>query len=621
MAIKFGNNNELNVTLKVRDDGSVVIEQFGEKTEKTAQKASTDWKRIGKASAAAALTVAAAAVAIVKRQSDIADQAVKTADKLGLSVEALTELQFAAELTGVASQSLNNGLQRMTRGVSEAAKGMGEAKKEIRELGLDAAELSKLTVDQQFKAIAKAMEDVKNQGDKVRIGFKLFGREGVDLIRTAKLGEKGLADMATEARALGRVIDEDTARNAEVLNDNITRLQSVGSGFANSLLSELSPSLITISEMMINAAKGSEAFDLAANVLKGTLLTVATAGVVVATAFRNAGQVIGATAAAIVAAAQGDFSEAASIISLAAQDIKGNYEDAVESIDKLWNAAANPPNIKSPTLPAPTVSDSPSAPDGSGTNPLREKLAEEVATIRESLLTREQLITQSYLAQAATIREAQAQGIGDATTNNAALLQLEQQYLAQVTEEQTKAAESQREKLTAEVTAIGASLSTREQLITQSYLAQVATIREAQAQNVEGTIANNETLLQLEQQYLVAVAEEQVKAAENERVANETRLEALRLTNLTEEEELRLKYANEAIIIGEKLQAGFLQQEAANEQFLALEQAHQKRIAKVAADGLTARQKFEQKTLQGQVKQVAGSLLQMTASVANSNKT
>ena len=62
---------------------------------------------------------------LAKSVADTGDKAAKTADKLGVQIEALQELRYAAELSGIAQNNFDTGLQRMTRRAAEAAKGTG----------------------------------------------------------------------------------------------------------------------------------------------------------------------------------------------------------------------------------------------------------------------------------------------------------------------------------------------------------------------------------------------------------------------------------------------------------------------------------------------------------------
>lgn len=169
------------------------------------------------------------------------DKVAKTSKKLGIAIDALAGLRVAAERTGVATNQLETGLQRMTRRVAEAARGTGEAKDAIAELGLDAQKLNAMSPDQVFVAISKAMQGVTNQADKVRLGFKLFDTEGVNLIRTMPLVARGLKDVIAEADRLGQVFTADQAARVEEMNDQLDRLKASFSKLGTKLVIDIAP--------------------------------------------------------------------------------------------------------------------------------------------------------------------------------------------------------------------------------------------------------------------------------------------------------------------------------------------------------------------------------------------
>jgi hypothetical protein len=74
--------------------------------------------------------------ALVDRSISAADAIGKTADKIGVGVEALQELRFAAKASGVEQQTLDMALQRFTRRAAEAAQGTGEAKDALAQMGI-----------------------------------------------------------------------------------------------------------------------------------------------------------------------------------------------------------------------------------------------------------------------------------------------------------------------------------------------------------------------------------------------------------------------------------------------------------------------------------------------------
>jgi hypothetical protein len=183
---------------------------------------------------------------LLKRKAEAIDMAGKFAKRIGVSTEALVGLEHAAGLTGVKVNQLRLGLQRMTRRVSEAAQGMGEAQGALKELGLDAAELNDLTVDEQFRRISDAMAKVEGQSNKVRLAFKLFDSEGVSLVNTLALGSDKLRELQEETKKLGSSFSGLDLAKVEAANDAMKRVNDVIGGFITQATIQLAPAVEAI---------------------------------------------------------------------------------------------------------------------------------------------------------------------------------------------------------------------------------------------------------------------------------------------------------------------------------------------------------------------------------------
>lgn len=210
----------------------------------------------------AAFSAAAVAslTALTKQSFSAIDALAKTADKLGTTTEALGGLQLAGRVTGVEISKLNLGLQRATRRIAEAAQGTGEAQNALKELGLDAKELVKLPIDQQFLKLSEAFENVSNQADKVRLGFKLFDSEGVDLIRTMGIGTEALQGFVAEARQINFAVSRIDASKVEAANDAATRASAAFSGLGNTIAVTVAPFVEQMALQFVEAAKESNGF-------------------------------------------------------------------------------------------------------------------------------------------------------------------------------------------------------------------------------------------------------------------------------------------------------------------------------------------------------------------------
>ena len=167
----------------------------------------------------------------------------KTARKIGATTRALAQMRYAADLTGVATATMDMALQRFTRRVAEAANGTGEAKDALRELNLNARKLVQLPLDQQMFQLADAFSEVETDADKVRLAMKLFDSEGVALVNTLGIGKQALMEMAAEADSLGVALSGDAVQGVENANDAFTRLGTLFKGLRDQTVAALAPAL------------------------------------------------------------------------------------------------------------------------------------------------------------------------------------------------------------------------------------------------------------------------------------------------------------------------------------------------------------------------------------------
>ena len=173
--------------------------------------------------------------ALIQSSINAGDELAKTADKLGVTTQALAGLRHAAELTGVSTGTMDMALQRFTRRAAEAANGTGEAKGALREFGIDAESFVRLPLDEQMNIVAEAMSGVETQSDRVRLAMKLFDSEGVALVNTLGGGADALKAMTEEAEHLGLTLSRTDTAQMEAANDAITRLKGVFEGLTNQL--------------------------------------------------------------------------------------------------------------------------------------------------------------------------------------------------------------------------------------------------------------------------------------------------------------------------------------------------------------------------------------------------
>lgn len=167
---------------------------------------------------------------LIKRSVQFADTIGKTADKVGFTVEQLQELRFAADQSGVATQTLDMALQRFSRRVGEVAQGQGELLKTAEQYGIElrdqATGAMRSNID-LLREFAEVIRTAESEQEQLRIAFKLFDSEGAALVNLMRRGADGIDLFRARAQSLGIVMSTGMVREAERANDKMNILAEV----------------------------------------------------------------------------------------------------------------------------------------------------------------------------------------------------------------------------------------------------------------------------------------------------------------------------------------------------------------------------------------------------------
>jgi hypothetical protein len=177
----------------------------------------------------------------------------KTADKIGLTTDALQELRTIAESAGISQGSLDSSLERFSKRIGEAALGTGAANKVLKEMGIEASDLAEMGLDKAMSLVADQMARIPDPTERAAKAAALFGREGVAMVNLMREGSAGMEKMRAEARELGIVIDEKLIREAE---DAQTQLDLMG----RVIKANLSSALVSLAPLLVAGAEGAAKF-------------------------------------------------------------------------------------------------------------------------------------------------------------------------------------------------------------------------------------------------------------------------------------------------------------------------------------------------------------------------
>ena len=299
--------------------------------------------KMGAAIGAAMTAAAGGAAAFVKSAIDAADATAKAAQAAGTSVEAYSQLAYAAELSGVSADGLGTALKKLAKGAADARAGTGEAKDAFRAMGISVTDSAGALKSQEqlLSEVADRFATYADGAEKTALAQRIFGKSGAEMIPLLNSGSAGIAKMREEAIALGVSINTSTGKAAERFNDNLTRLGSVAKGLANRVAQQLLPTLVAMTDRLVEAAKSSGILDQAARAAANGVRLLVSVGVVVTAVFRTLGQAVGGVFAAIAQLVDGRWREAWSTAQSVVFDFADNVRSAVETVREIWDTEAN----------------------------------------------------------------------------------------------------------------------------------------------------------------------------------------------------------------------------------------------------------------------------------------
>lgn len=205
------------------------------------KKNSAQFKRMGIVAAAAGAAVLVVFKKMVKQYVETGDMIHKMALRTGFAATTLSELAYAADISGADLTMLEKGVKKMSKTIVDASYGLETYLRVFRSLGLDIEDLMKLTPEEQFLKIGAAIADMENQTLKTAAAVDVFGRAGTMLLPLFAEGAEGIAKLREEAHRLGIIFDEEAAAKAAALKDAQTSLTGSVKGLSIAILNDLIP--------------------------------------------------------------------------------------------------------------------------------------------------------------------------------------------------------------------------------------------------------------------------------------------------------------------------------------------------------------------------------------------
>jgi len=211
-------------------------------------------KAIGIGMVAVGAAVLGVATKSVLSFAAMGDEIAKMAKRTGFTTEALSELRYAAELSGASLAGIEKASRTLSGAILDAGYGLETYTRAFDQIGLSYEQLKALSPEEQFLTVMEALAGVEDASTRAALAADLMGRAGTGMLPMLSDGAEGLEKMRAEAHGLGLVFDEEASIAAEKLTDAMTNVKGsitgAGLAIAEALIPIITPLIDKVTEVI-----------------------------------------------------------------------------------------------------------------------------------------------------------------------------------------------------------------------------------------------------------------------------------------------------------------------------------------------------------------------------------
>lgn len=183
----------------------------------------------------------------------------------GATAKETSELLAVANYMGIAMEDSAGAFAKFSKNVGAAKEKMEVARAEgklgtdiFSKLGYTLEDIKGKNTVEVFKMIQERLRGMKDGAEKTRVEMELFGRTGYQMHAMLNMSAEQMDKVAERAKAMGLIIDDDTASKSAKLNRELKDLENTGKRLAVSIGHELVPVFNDYAKGVLDVAKEFE---------------------------------------------------------------------------------------------------------------------------------------------------------------------------------------------------------------------------------------------------------------------------------------------------------------------------------------------------------------------------
>jgi len=242
-----------------------------DKVNKSTQNMSANFRKAGLAMVAMSGAMVAGLMMVAKSFAEAGDQIEKMSRRTSFATETLSELKYAAEISGTTLESIEKAAKKMSKTIIDASDGMATYIRAFDRIGLSAENLLKLSPEEQFIEISQAIADLENPTERAATAIDIFGRAGTELLPLLEDGAEGIKKLREEAHKFAPIFSEEAAKAAAEFQDRMLDLKGainkVKMGMGEMVVKDLTPLIEKLGELASKADDVSDSMKVLGKVL------------------------------------------------------------------------------------------------------------------------------------------------------------------------------------------------------------------------------------------------------------------------------------------------------------------------------------------------------------------
>ncbi|MFC2462836.1 MAG: phage tail tape measure C-terminal domain-containing protein [Veillonella parvula] len=245
----------------------------------------------------------------------------------GATAKETSELLAVANYMGVAMEDSAGAFAKFSKNVGAAKEKMEVARAEgklgtdiFSKLGYTLEDIQGKNTVEVFKMIQERLRGMKDGAEKTRVEMELFGRTGYQMHAMLNMSAEQMDKVAERAKAMGLIIDDETAAKSAKLNRELKDLENTGKRLAVSIGHELVPVFNDYAKGVLDVAKEFETMTTEQKEAIGGIVKFGAEAGAVIIVMRSLTSALGFMRLATIAAA-GPWVTLATVAGLAAKNI------------------------------------------------------------------------------------------------------------------------------------------------------------------------------------------------------------------------------------------------------------------------------------------------------------